>query len=110
MERITVDGDETTALRPTGETRCGWCGHVTAPERCRYCGRDPLLPYRQRGVQPPAIEVKPGRPGLDEAVLRRRLADARQLLGPTATVEELAEQLDVSPRTARRWLERVDGR
>lgn len=113
MERVTVDGDETTALRPTGETRvaCGWCGHPTAPGTCGYCGRDPSRPYLQRGI--PVVHVpmpKAGRPGLDDATIRARLREATEILGPDATVQEIAEQLGVDPRTVRRWKVAVDGR
>lgn len=47
--------------------------------------------------------AEPGRPALDPADVGRRLADARHALGTTATVERIAEYLDVSPRTVRRW-------
>ncbi len=113
MERITIDGDETTALRPTGETRveCGWCGHPTLEGTCSYCGRDPLVPYTQRGPPPtrlPAPEA--GRPSLEERRGRNRLSMAAEELGPGATVERTAEYLGVSPRTVRRWKAAVDGR
>jgi hypothetical protein len=110
VERLTIDGDETTALRPVGETRCGWCGHTTTPARCGYCGRDPATPYRHRGEELPVVEPAKGRPGLDNDDIRRRLAGALDALGPHATVESLAELLDVSPRTVRRWKNAVDGR
>lgn len=86
---------------------CGWCGHPTPDPRCAYCGRDPRLPWRQRGAEPPSeAEHEPGRPTLDEADIRRRYDEARKALiaeGREPTVEAIAERLDRSPRTVREW-------
>ncbi len=87
---------------------CGWCGRATRPDQCVLCGRDPAVPYRQRGTEPPVVDAQDGRPPLRPAEVSRRLAAARQALaaaGRPITVEALAEQLDVSPRTVRRWRE-----
>jgi transposase-like protein len=54
------------------------------------------------------IAHDPGRPVTDPADVARRLAGARQTLGPHATVDAIAEHLDVSPRTVRRW-QKVSG-
>jgi len=78
---------------------CGWCAHLTNPEACGSCGRDPSLPWSQRGLPPPG-ESDARR---DDA--RRRLAEARRSLGPDATAERIAELVGVSPRTVRRWQE-----
>jgi hypothetical protein len=59
---------------------------------------DPTLPYVQRGLPIPDAS----------ALNRRRLADAEAALrreGHAPTVELLAERLEVSPRTVRRWRE-----
>lgn len=86
---------------------CGWCGHPTCRERCLYCGRDPVLPWTQRGLVPPEVtEHEPGRPSLDERDIRRRYQEAHDALvaaGRKPTVEAIAEQLDRSPRTVRDW-------
>jgi hypothetical protein len=86
---------------------CGWCGKATIPAgRCMTCGHaDPSLPYEQRGQIVPSVAVAhdPGRPTLDPAEIRHRLAEARTSLGGHPTVEALAGELDVSPRTVRRW-------
>lgn len=74
---------------------CGWCGKATDPGRCAACGRDPALPWVQRGTEPPAV-----------APHERELAAAAAGLraeGRKVTSEALAEVLDVSPRTVRRW-------
>lgn len=89
---------------------CGWCGHPTAPDaRCANCRHeDPAKPWLQRGETAPLVEDTAGRPPLDRAEIGQRLAVARQSLtdaGRRATVEALAELLDVSPRTVRRWRE-----
>jgi hypothetical protein len=53
------------------------------------------LPWLQRGQQPQAFDAV--------EVNRRRLAEAVAAVGRDATVEQLAEYLDVDPRTVRRW-------
>jgi ribosome-binding protein aMBF1 (putative translation factor) len=86
---------------------CGWCARLTSSaDRCSACGHeDPARPWRQRGMEPPTWQAQDaGRPTLDVGDVRRRLADGRRQLGDRpATVEALAEALDVSPRTVRRW-------
>lgn len=79
--------------------RCGWCGKPTANrDRCTSCGHiDPERPFIQRGDPVPTYNASD--------VNRKRLADAQAELGPDATIERLAEHLDVSPRTVRRWRE-----
>jgi len=77
---------------------CGWCGRTTTPGRCASCHRDPALPWVQRGVKPPVADP--------HGEVRRRLHAAIGELdaqGEKATAERLAELLDVSPRTVRRW-------
>ena len=113
MERLTVDGDETTALIPTGETRtvlCGWCGSPTRSDPCGHCGHaDPGRPWIHRGQDAPTVRTDAvGRPVLDAAAIRKRLAEARQSLGPNATAAELAEHLDISVRTFGRWQKLAD--
>lgn len=79
-------------------TECGWCGQPTEPGRCGNCHRDPALPWVQRGVDPPVIDPRDA--------LRKRLHVAVTELeqqGHRATAERIAEHLDVSPRTVRRW-------
>lgn len=91
---------------------CGWCGNDTANlDRCTSCGHaDPARPWVQRGEDAPVTgNHEPGRPELDPGEIRRRLAKARAVLGDRpATVEALAEVLDVSERTVRRW-QKVSG-
>lgn len=89
---------------------CGWCGKATAnQDRCTPCGHaDPARPWVQRGEDPPTVSREPGRPAVIPADVARRLAAARAQLGPHATVDQIAETLDVSPRTVRRW-QRVAG-
>lgn len=85
---------------------CGWCGKPTAnSDRCTSCGHpDPERPWLQRGLPVPEIRTDAaGRPALDPKAIRARLDDARRALGPGATAERMAEYLDVSPRTVRRW-------
>lgn len=82
---------------------CGWCHKETEPGLCAVCGRDAALPWVQRGMEPPS--VIPG------ARNRKRLDDAAAELradGFQATAERLADRLDVSVRTVRRW--QSDGR
>ena len=76
---------------------CGWCGQPTKADRCANCQRDPVLPWTQRAQQPPPVDPRDRE--------RRLLAEARASLGRDATVEQLAEHLDISPRTVRRWRE-----
>lgn len=86
---------------------CGWCEHPTAnPDRCISCGHpDPGRPWEQRGDAPPVVRTDAtGRPALDPSVIRHRLADARHEVGQYATHAELAEFLNVSEKTVRRWL------
>lgn len=88
---------------------CGWCGKPTgSTDRCSACGHvDPARPWVQRGEDAPRIvSHDPGRPELDPGDVARRLASARAGIvkrGLPPTVEALAEALDVSPRTVRRW-------
>lgn len=87
---------------------CGWCGQPSAPDRCGHCHRDPAVPWRQRGLEPVPLRTDAvGRPALDPDELRHRFAVARKDLGEHATVDALAERLDVSPKTVRRWLARI---
>jgi hypothetical protein len=88
---------------------CGWCGHATDAETCRTCGRDPVVPWAQRGQKPPPVLSEAGHPALDEAEVRTRYGEAVANLkaaGRTPTVEAIAEQLDRSPRTVRDWRKR----
>lgn len=87
---------------------CGWCGKPTAPDvRCPWCRhREPALPWVQRGEDPPVVTAEGGRPATDPASVGRRLLEASARIradGMTPTAEALAEALDVSPRTVRRW-------
>jgi hypothetical protein len=61
------------------------------------------LPWEQRGLEPPAADAKAGRPTLDAKTIRRMWAEAKKALGPGATLDQIAEQLDRSPRTVREW-------
>lgn len=77
---------------------CGWCGKVTRDaSRCEACGHEnPRIPYDQRGLPVPD----------GSTVNRRRLHEAEAHLrtnGESVTVARLAEYLDVSERTVRRW-------
>ena len=89
---------------------CGFCGRaVEAYVRCSTCGHYPEVAWEQRGEIPPVVE-KPvaGRPALDLDDIRRRLTAATNSLqseGRQATVGALAERLDVSDKTIRRWRE-----
>jgi hypothetical protein len=86
---------------------CGWCERPTADRtRCASCGHpDPGRPWRQRGSAPPIVRTDAtGRPSLSPSAVRHRIAEARHALGSDATHAELAEYLDVSERTMRRWL------
>lgn len=86
---------------------CGWCGKDTANhDRCTSCGHvDPERPWVQRGEPVPQVAHAPGRPVVDAAEARRRLA----ALGPHATDEQLAAHHDRDVRTIRRWREKVSG-
>lgn len=84
--------------------RCGWCDHATLPGLCSYCGRNPALPWLQRDTVPPeVIEQGAGRPALDVAEIRRKLAEARADLPDNHTQASLAAHLDISERTLSRW-------
>ena len=80
---------------------CGWCGKPTANhDRCSTCGHvDPARPWTH----------DPGRPPLDPHDVARRIAAARAQLGSHATVDQIAEALDVAPRTVRRWQQKMAG-
>lgn len=82
--------------------RCGWCGGPTAShDRCTSCGHEaPERPWIQRGQEAPAVSGR-----VDATDVRRRLAEATRALGGSPSIEALAEQLGVSPRTVRRWRE-----
>ena len=87
---------------------CGWCGQSTPDaERCVLCRHeDPARPWVQRGLPVPRTDSHEGRPALDPSDVARRIAAARLLIersGHPATIEALAEVLDVSTRTVRRW-------
>lgn len=88
---------------------CGWCGHTTAGSPCSSCGRDAVLPWTQRGLEPPTVRTDAvGRPPLDVAAIRRQLREATaalQSMGGTVTNARLAELLGVSDKTIRRWRE-----
>lgn len=84
---------------------CGWCGYPTPADCCVTCGRDPLIPYTQRNLKPPKAtdNHEPGRPKLDAGQVRARVRIALKELGDGATLAALAERLDVSETTARKW-------
>ena len=87
---------------------CGWCGRATGGvPPCGHCGRDPWLPWTQRGLDAPQqAEHAPGRPTLDEEDVRRTYREAHAALvaeGKQPTVEAIAERLDRAPRTVREW-------
>lgn len=85
---------------------CGWCGHQTPRERCTYCGRDPVLPWTQRGQEPEEYPETQGRPELDGDEVRRLYNDARAAVvraGKPPTVQAIADELDRSARTIRAW-------
>ena len=81
---------------------CGWCGEPTRSDPCSACGHeDTARPWIQRGQEPPLAR-------LDPVAIRRRLAQARRDIeaeGRRPTVAALAERLDVTDRTVRRWRE-----
>lgn len=98
----------------TARIVCGWCGEATpAAPPCLVCGRDPSIPYEQRGQAPIPVRVDAaGRPTLDEREIRKRLAVAQRAIeesGRPATVSALAEQLEVDESTVRRWRRRIAG-
>lgn len=73
---------------------CGFCAAVTDDgSPCVNCRHDPVLPYTQRAQE----QVK--------ADSGHRLNEALRALGHAATIDQIAEYLDVSPRTVRRWRE-----
>lgn len=77
---------------------CGWCGGETKPGRCSACGREPIVPWTQRGLMPPAVT--------SSSRNRRLLAEAEKALreeGREPTVDRVAEHLGIDPRTVRRW-------
>ncbi len=78
---------------------CGWCGQSTTPgPRCAQCGRDPALPWLQRGQEPPIADLY--------ARERRLLVEAERDLrqqGLEPTAELLAERIGRDVRTVRRW-------
>lgn len=80
---------------------CGWCGEDTIADPCSECGHeDPGKPWVQRNVPQPTGNGN-----------QRRLSRARKAIesrGERATIEALAEELQVSPRTVRRWREMAD--
>jgi hypothetical protein len=84
---------------------CGWCDNSTEPGRCSYCGRDPALPWLQRGLEVPGGTEgrEAGRPRIDAGRVRHRLRLARKELGEHATNAQLAEHLQISERTLHRW-------
>lgn len=91
------------------ETRivCGWCGGPAIDgDPCPDCGRDPRLAWTHRGLEPPAVASASGRPTLGAAEARQLYEAAKSAVeerGATATVDAIAEELDRSPRTVRRW-------
>ncbi len=82
---------------------CGWCGAPTADaDWCSACKHSwPRIPWEQRGQEVPGAIAQ----------TRRRLDEARAAIeasGQRATVERVAEYLDVSARTVRRWQQMAD--
>lgn len=84
---------------------CGWCNSATEPGLCSSCGRNPALPWTQRGDLPPGAKTghRPGRPALDDRQVKQRIRIAIKDLGGSPTMAQLAEKLDVSETTARKW-------
>ena len=90
---------------------CGWCGHTTAGNPCLSCGRDSVVPWTQRGMEPPTVADEIGRPPLDAGVIRAQYEAAKAALarsGQTATTAALAEQLGIGERTLRDWRKRFE--
>lgn len=82
---------------------CGWCGAGTEAGACRSCGRDPAVPWLQRGQTPQAFDAATERVKEQQsrlAAARRALTDA----GVAITNAALAEELGVDERTVRRWM------
>jgi hypothetical protein len=77
---------------------CGWCHGETTPDRCSLCGRDPALPWVQRGQEPPAVN-----PAERNRVRMVRASTDLLAEGYEPTIERLADRLGVDPRTVRRW-------
>lgn len=83
--------------------RCGWCGAGTAHGHCEACGRDPVIPWEQRGLRPPEFDPEAEKTAEQQALLagaRRALTEA----GEKVTNAALAEQLGIDERTVRRWM------
>mgnify|MGYP001321498511 CR=1 FL=1 len=79
---------------------CGWCGHPTDPATaCGHCGRDPGLPYEQRGTRPP--DARRAMIAKAEAMLRAS--------GERVTDEAIGEALGRDGRTIRRWRQQMAG-
>lgn len=77
---------------------CGWCHAETQPARCSLCGRDPALPWVQRGQEPPTVTAA------DRNRIRMVRTSADLVAeGLEPTIERLADRLGVDPRTVRRW-------
>jgi hypothetical protein len=90
---------------------CGWCNGATVNGgTCDQCGRDPRLPWTQRGRPPQELPDTPaGRPTLDAASIREVYTSARSALiaaGREPTVEAIAERVNRDPRTVRDWKRR----
>jgi hypothetical protein len=78
---------------------CGWCGQPTTPgPACASCGRDPALPWTQRGLFAPLADKY--------ARERRLLAEAERDIrgqGLEPSADRLAERLGIDARSVRRW-------
>lgn len=63
------------------------------------------MPWIQRAETPPAAETghRPGRPALDLHQIKQRVRIAIKDLGGSPTNAQLAEHLDVSDSTLRKW-------
>lgn len=89
---------------------CGWCSRPTPLGECINCGRDPMLPWTHRGIEPRELEQHDaGRPALDERRIRQQYDEARSAIaaeGHEPTIDAIAERLDRSPRTIRDWRKR----